>query len=653
MGVRVYELAKEFSLSSKDLVKTLKGMHIPVKGHMSALDDETAEIVRHELLSENKKVEKQKEAKRKSKLKKLMVDFPLTVKNLSVKLQISTTELIKKLMKMKVMATVNTNLEEEVVNKVGMDYGFKIEQQPSEEEVLLAGHKEPENDSGNLVHRSPVVTFMGHVDHGKTSLLDVIRRSNVTVKESGGITQHIGAYEVQFKKGTITFLDTPGHEAFTAMRARGANITDIVILVVAADDGLMPQTIEAINHAKAAGVPIVVAINKIDLPGADPDNVKRQLAEKELTSEDWGGNTITVPVSAKDGTGIDKLLEMIILESELLELKANPEKPARGVIIESKLSKGSGPTVTVLVQNGTLRVGDLFVCGVTFGKVRAMIDDFGKRVQEAGPSVPVEVSGLSQVPQVGDGFFVVEDEKKARELSLQKNEVSRQQNLMPSQRMSLEQLFEKAQEGEVKELKVVIKADVQGSLEALGSSLEKLGTADIVVKIIHSQVGSINESDVMLAIASDAVIIGFHVSIENNAKEEADLKSVDVRLYKIIYEAINDVRLSMEGLLEPKIKETFIGRVKVLQIFKVSKVGKIAGGVVVKGKFMRSADLVRLYREDQCLYEGKLESLKRYKDDVKEVSEGVECGIALNNFTNILPEDIVECFHVEKIARKL
>ncbi|MFH2138814.1 MAG: translation initiation factor IF-2 [Candidatus Omnitrophota bacterium] len=653
MSVRVYELAKEIGVSSKELVKILKGMHVEVKGHMSALDDDTTEIVRHELLGKKEEVKKEKAEKKKQEMKKVLVSFPLTVKDLSVKLQISATEIIKKLMKNKVMANINTRLDQDTVQAIALEYDVLLEEKPTKEEELLSQHKESDADDDELMPRSPVVTLMGHVDHGKTSLLDVIRRSNLTLRESGGITQHIGAYKVKLKNGTITFLDTPGHEAFTAMRARGAQVTDIVILVVAADDGLMPQTIEAINHAKAAGVPIVVAINKIDLPGANIDKVKRGLAEHDLTSEDWGGKTITVAVSAKVGTGIDNLLESILLEAEILELKANPNKPARGIIIESKLSKGSGPTVTILVQNGTLKIGDVFVCGQTCGKVRAMIDDLGERVTEAGPAIPVEIFGLDYVPQVGDVFYVVEDERRAREITLQKKDEQRQQKLMPSQRVSLDQLFEQAQEGKLKELKIIIKADVQGSLEALGSSLEKLGTNDIVVKIIHSQVGSINESDVMLAVASDAVIIGFHVTIESKAKEEADNKSVDVRLYRIIYEAINDVRMSMEGLLEPKIKEIFIGRAKVQQIFKITKVGKIAGCMVVKGKFMRSAQLVRLYRDEQCLFEGKLESLKRYKDDVKEVGEGLECGISLENFASILPEDIIECFHVEKIVRRL
>ncbi len=659
MGIRVYELAKELGLSSKELLLKLKELHVAVKGHMSALDDDTTEIMRHELSAQTSVKKKETHVKIKKEepkvvtpaLKVIKGKIPITVKELSVKLQMSAAEVIKKLMSLKILAALNHNLDEETINKIAPEFGFVFEKELTAEEKLLEKHMF-KIESGT-VPRPVVVTFMGHVDHGKTSLLDSIRKSNVAQKESGGITQHIGAYEVTLEKGKITFLDTPGHEAFTAMRARGANITDIVIIVVAADDGVMPQTIEAINHAKAAKAPIVVAINKVDLPGADVDKVKRQLSELDLTSEDWGGKTITVEVSAKKGTGIDHLLEMIILEAELLELKASPHALAKGVIIESKISSGSGPTATILVQNGTLRVYDVFVCGNTYGKVRAMTNDRGERILEAGPSVPVEISGLVQVPQVADVFYVVEDEKKARELSNQKVENLREQNLIPLQRMSLDQLYQKAKEGQVKELNLIIKADVQGSLEAVTNSLQELSTKDITVKVIHSQVGNINESDVMLAEASNAVIIGFHVGVDVKAKEEADKTNIDIRLYRIIYDAINDLRLSLEGLLEPTIKETFIGRAKVLQIFKISNVGKIAGCIVVKGKFIRTIDKVKLFRNEECIFEGKLDSLKHYKDDVKEVGEGLECGIGLVNFTNAQTDDIIECYRVEKVARKL
>ncbi len=662
MGVRVYELAKELGISSKEMVLKLKQLHIDVKGHMSVIDEDTAELVRHELKpSHPKKVKAPKEEVKKSSKKEkqavkpetkpIIGKVPMTVKELSAKMQINPAELIKKLMSLKIMATVNQSLEKDVLEFICLEFGFNFVKELNAEEKLLVKHTH--SDDKAIHPRPAVVTLMGHVDHGKTSVLDVIRKSNITNKESGGITQHIGAYEVMLEKGSITFLDTPGHQAFTAMRARGANITDIVIIVVAADDGLMPQTHEAINHAKAAQVPIIVAVNKMDVKGADIDNVKRQLAEIGLTPEDWGGKTMAIPVSAKEATGIEHLLEMIILEAEMLELKANDEGLARGAIIESKLSKGSGPTATILVQNGTLRIGDIFVCGNTFGKVRSMISDAGKRVDRAGPSVPVEISGLSQVPQVGDEFFVVEDERKAKEICMNKHEALRRERLKPAQIATLEQIFDEAQNGKIKELCLIIKADVRGSLEALSSSLEDLSTDDIRVRIIHSQVGNINESDVMLAIASKAIILGFHVGVESKASETAEKKGVDIRLYRIIYEAINEVRLSMEGLLDPTIRETFIGRAKVLQIFKVSKVGKIAGSTVVKGKFVRAADLIRVYRGEQCVYEGKLDSLKRYKDDVKEVGEGLECGIGIDRFSSIESDDIVECYRIEKIARKL
>ncbi|RKY34986.1 MAG: translation initiation factor IF-2 [Candidatus Omnitrophota bacterium] len=646
MGVRVYKLAKEFGLNSKDLIESLSKLHIQVKGHMSSIDDETAQILRYELKTQKKPLKKAEEVQ----LKELLVRMPITVRDLSVQLHISVNVLLKKILGMNVIANINKILEDSVAVKVSKEFGYNLKNKPTEEEILLSQHKL--NDQQNKVLRPPVVTFMGHVDHGKTSLLDIIRKSNITVKESGGITQHIGAYNVELKGKMITFLDTPGHEAFTAMRARGANITDIVVLVVAADDGIMPQTVEAINHAKAAGVPIVVAINKIDLPHTDVDNVKRQLAKLGLNSEDWGGNTITVPVSAKNGLGIKHLLEMILLEAELLELKANPNGPALGVVIENKLSKGSGPTPTILVQNGTLHIGDFFVCGLTYGKVRALLNDWGGRVKSAGPSMPIEVFGVSQLPQIGDEFFVVQDEKKAKELSLQKNKIFREQQLMPDQKMNLGQLLQKTEEG-AQELVIILKADVHGSLEAIMDSLTSLSTEEIKLNIIHSQVGPINESDVMLALASNAVIIGFHVGIETKAKEKTEQKKIEVRIYKIIYELINDVRMSMEGMLKPILKEIFIGRGKVLQVFNLSKKNKIAGCVVEKGKFIRTAELVRLFRGDDCLYEGRIDSLRRHKDNVKEIGEGSECGLSLDSFAKIEPDDRIECYHIETISRKL
>jgi len=652
MGIRVHELAKELGITSKELVQELLKLKVTVKGHMSSLDNDTAELIRHELkpAAVSAAVASRPEPAPAAAANKMRLKAPITVKELAGKLNLSVLELITLLMKSKVMASINQSLDMQIVQQVGAQLGYEIEPELTAEEKLLSKHGD--EHSQNLVHRPPVVTFMGHVDHGKTSLLDVIRKTNVVAKESGGITQHIGAYVVKTPRGQITFFDTPGHEAFTQMRARGVTATDIVILVVAADDGIMPQTIEAIHHAQAGNVPIVVAINKMDVPGANLDRVKRQLSEHNLMCEDWGGKVIAVPVSAKKETGIDQLLEMILLESELLELKADPDMPARGVVIESKLSPGRGPTAAVLIQNGTLRIGDVVVCGLTNGRIRGMQNDLGQRQTEAGPSIPVEISGLDNVPQVGDTFYVVEDERQAREVCAAKSDALRLERLVPAQRMSLEHLFEQAKEGKVKELNIILKADVQGSLEALAGSLQKLATKDIQVKVIHSQVGTINESDVMLATASDAVIIGFHVTIDGAAREAADLRAIDIRLYRIIYEAINDVRMSMEGLLEPRLKETLIGRAKVLQVFKISNFGKIAGCEVVKGKMLRSG-VVRLFRNDERLYEGRFESLKRFKDDVKDVSEGMECGIALDKFSEYEPEDIIECYHIEKIARKL
>ncbi|MFH1778404.1 MAG: translation initiation factor IF-2 [Candidatus Omnitrophota bacterium] len=586
----------------------------------------------------------------KVELKKLSVRLPITVKDLATKLNVKPNDIIMRLMKQKTMATINQALDEETANLIARDFGFQLERPPTPEEEILKSYEVV--DKAKLVLRAPVVTLMGHVDHGKTSLLDVIRKSRQTEKEAGGITQHIGAYEVNVGKGHVTFLDTPGHEAFTAMRARGAQATDIVVLVVAADDGVMPQTIEAIDHARAASVPIVVALNKIDKSEADPDKVKKQLMQVGLVSEDWGGKTITVGVSAKTGQGIDELLEMILLEAELLELKADPTRPAKGVVIEGKLSKGSGPIATVLVQAGTLKVGDIVIAGLQFGNIRAMINDLGHRVTEALPSKPVEILGLDGVPQAGDVFFVVQDEKLAKDIVARRQQEAKAKKLQPIKRITLEDLSQQVKEGKVKELKLIVKADVQGSLEALTQSLNGLETKDIKLDIIHSGVGSVNESDVMLVAASNAIIIGFHVELTPEADEKAKLEKVDVRLYRIIYEAISDIRSAVEGLLEPHVEEVFVGRVEVRQVFKVSKAGTIAGSYVLKGKAIRGANC-RLMRDKTKVYEGKMSSLKRFKDDVKEVAEGFECGVGLENFSDINVGDIVEIYEIRKTARKL
>jgi len=581
----------------------------------------------------------------------LEVEIPISVKQLSVKLGVKPSDIIMYLMKKGILATINQNLEEDVVNEIGANHGFIIKKAKTLEEELIT-MDDDSSKKGKLIPRSPVVTFMGHVDHGKTSLLDYIRNTKIVAKEKGGITQHIGAYKVDLDKGSVTFLDTPGHEAFTAMRARGASATDIVVLVVAADDGVMPQTKEAIDHARAANVPIVVAINKSDLPHINLDKVKNQLNEQGLIPEDWGGKTIMVPVSAKTGVGIDNLLEMLLLEAEMLELKAKPSIRARGVVIEAKLSPGRGVVSTLLVKNGTLRIGDTILSGMYYGRIKAMIGDRGNRMNEAPPSMPVEVLGLQGVPEAGDEFFVVKDEKKAKTLSMLKLQEKKHRDLQKGQRISLEHLYEQIQKGGIKELKIILKADVQGSVEALQRSLENLSTDEVKLRTVHVGVGNISESDVMLAIVANAIIIGFHVRIDPKADEVAKKEDIDVRRYDVIYEAINDVKAAMEGLLEPIIKATVVGKAKVQQTFKVTKVGNAAGCMVVKGTISRP-NKVRLLRQGKEIYTGKIRSLKRFKDDARDVTEGMECGIALEGHNDVKPGDIIESIVFEKIARRL
>jgi translation initiation factor IF-2 len=498
-----------------------------------------------------------------------------------------------------------------------------------------------------------VVTIMGHVDHGKTSLLDAIRETKVAEGEAGGITQHIGAYTVTVHGKQVTFLDTPGHEAFTAMRARGAKVTDIVILVVAADDGVMPQTVEAIHHAKAAGVPLIVAMNKIDKPTANPDRVRNALSEHGLISEAWGGDTIMVEVSAKQKTGLDQLLEMILLQAEVLELKADPHQLAKGTVVEAKLERGRGPVATVLVQSGTLHVGDVFVVGAFSGKVRALINHTGSKVQQAGPSVPVEVIGLPGVPSAGDVFQAVKDERIAREIAEDRAHKQRAAELAGAGKVSLDDLFAKIQEGSVKELSLVIKADVQGSSEALATAIEKLPTEAVKIRVIHNGVGGITESDVLLAAASNAIIIGFNIRPEPKASDLAEKEHVDVRLYTIIYNALNDIKAAMEGLLEPTLKERVLGRAEVRQVFTVSKAGTIAGSYVIDGTITRASAGVRVIRDNVVVYQGRLGSLRRFKDDVREVQQGYECGIAVENFSDIKSGDVIEAYAIDKIAAKL
>ena len=584
----------------------------------------------------------------------LELELPIALKDLASRIGVKSNELIMKLMAKNVFATINQNLGEEIVNDLLKGYGIEFRAPKKVDSEMKIEHREMEEkqDLKNIVTRPPVVTFMGHVDHGKTSLLDFIRKTRVADKEKGGITQHIGAYEVKLPHGSVTFLDTPGHEAFTAMRARGASATDVVVLVVAADDGVMPQTKEAVDHARAAGVPIVVALNKCDLPTANVDKVKGQLSQIGLSPEDWGGKTVTVSVSAKTGEGVDKLLELLLLESDLLELKANPSLKARGVIIEGKLSSGQGPVATVLVKNGTLHNGDMVLSGSNYGRVKAMLDHKGERVKEAPPSKPVSILGLSGVPMAGEEFFVVKDEKKARTLSLLKQDEERAHRLRSSKRVTLEDFYKKMKEGAVKELAILLKGDVQGSIEAIQQSLTDLNTKDVKIAIVHADVGNINESDIMLAMVSNAVVMGFNVKVDEGASSLAAKEDIEIKIYGIIYEAIQDVIAAMEGLLEPYQKEVFVGRATVKQVFKVTKAGTIAGCQVMRGKITRHG-LTKLIRNKEVVYEGKIGGLKRFKDDVREVAEGVECGIGLERHNDIKEGDLIEQYQIEKVARRL
>ena len=589
-------------------------------------------------------------ASEEDEIRTMEIPETLTVKELAEKIGKSGAEIVKCLMKKGIMAAINQTVDFDTAVSVGEEYNVIFEPEV-EKDIFEEAFKQEEEDESVLEPRPPVVVVMGHVDHGKTSLLDAIRHSHVTSREAGGITQHIGAYTVEINGSPITFLDTPGHEAFTAMRLRGAMITDIAVLVVAADDGVMPQTIEAINHAKAAGVEVIVAINKIDKPSANPDRVKQELVEYGLVAEDWGGETICVPVSAQTKEGIDTLLEMIILTAEMKELKANPNKPARGAIIEAQLDKGRGPVATVLVQEGTLNVGDPIVAGAAYGKIRAMMDDKGRRVKKAGPSKPVEILGLSEVPAAGETFYVAANEKQARQLAESVIAKSRKDMLKDTpQKVSLDDLFNQIQSGNVKELNIVVKADVQGSVEAVKQSLEKLSNDEVRIRIIHGGVGAITESDVMLATASNAIIIGFNVRPEPSAKAFADEEKVDVRLYRVIYNAIEDITAAMKGMLDPVYEEKVIGHAEVRQLFKASGVGVIAGSYVLDGKFQRNAQ-ARILRDNIVVYEGEIESLKRFKDDVKEVNTGYECGLVFKKFNDIKEGDIVEAFIMVEVPR--
>ena len=576
----------------------------------------------------------------------------LSVAELAKKLHREPSEIIKKLFMLGVMATINQELDKDAIELICADYGVEVEEEVRIDITDLETHFETteEVDEALLEERPPVVTIMGHVDHGKTTLLDSIRNTKVTAGEAGGITQHIGAYQVEVDGKKISFLDTPGHAAFTTMRARGAKVTDLAIIVVAADDGVMPQTVEAINHAKAAEVPIIVAVNKMDKPSANPDRVMQELTEHSLVPEAWGGDTIFVPISALKGEGIDELLEMILLTAEVAELKANPKRAALGTVIEAQLDKGRGSVATLLVQDGTLRVGDPIVVGHAYGRVRAMVNDIGRRVKEAGPSTPVEITGLNDVPQAGDRFVVFEDEKTARQVGESRAMTAIQAQRSEKQRVTLDNLFEQMSQGEVKELNLIVKADVQGTVEAMAASLMKIDVEGVNVKIIHTGAGAITESDISLAAASNAIVIGFNVRPDVNAKRAAEAEGVDIRLHRIIYKVIEEIEAAMKGMLDPEYEEKIIGQAEVRQTIKVSKVGTIAGSYVTEGKMQRDAG-VRIIREGIVVFEGELESLKRFKDDAKEVAKGYECGITIKNYNDVKEGDIIEAFVMEEIKR--
>ena len=685
--VRVYEYAKEIGKQSKDIIKVLRESEIEVSNHMSMLTEEglakldsifkakkeepkAEKVASNQNQSDTKKHKKKKNKKEKNKKSNkqqpaiieapteetisedtILVRDGMTVGELSEVLSVNSTELIKKLfMELKIMANINQSLTLEQIELIAMDYGKEIQEEVEINKEDLDLYFEVEDEEKNLKERAPIVTIMGHVDHGKTTLLDTIRNTRVTAGEAGGITQHIGAYQVRTKDKKITFLDTPGHAAFTTMRARGAKITDVTILVVAADDGVMPQTIEAINHAKAADVPIIVAVNKMDKPQANPDRVMNELVEYGLISEEWGGDTIFVPISALKGEGIDELLENILLVTEMQELKANPNRLALGTVIEAKLDKGRGAVATLLVQNGTLNVGDPLVVGNTYGRVRAMINDRSKNIQTAKPSTPVEITGLQDVPNAGDRFVVFGDEKTARQIGEKRQQQYIETTRQANSAVSLDTLFEQMKQGEMKDLNIIIKADVQGSVEALAMSLAKIDVEGVNVRIIHTGVGAINESDITLAVASSAVVIGFNVRPDNNAKQMAATEQVDIRLHSIIYKVIEEIEAAMTGLLDPEFVEKVIGLAEVRQVYKVSKIGTIAGAYVTEGKVSRDGK-VRVIRDSVVIYEGEIDTLRRFKDDVKEVQSGYECGMTVENFNDIKEGDVFEVYIMEEVKK--
>ncbi|WP_398573902.1 translation initiation factor IF-2 [Staphylococcus equorum] len=699
---RIYEYAKDLKLKSRDIIDELQKMDVEVTSHMQTLEDNQIHA-----LDKIYKPEKAKEAEKKQqktaqnkqqssnnkgnqnnknnqnnkgnqnnksnnnkpnnkknnkKSKQIKQEEPkeiperityqegITVGELAEKLNVESSGIVKKLFLLGIMANINQSLDEETLELIVDDYGVEAEKEIVIDEEDLSIYFDDETEDEDAVERPAVVTIMGHVDHGKTTLLDSIRHTKVTAGEAGGITQHIGAYQIENDGKKITFLDTPGHAAFTTMRARGAQVTDITILVVAADDGVMPQTIEAINHAKEANVPTIVAVNKIDKPTSNPDRVMQELTEYGLVPEDWGGDTIFVPLSALSGDGIDDLIEMIVLTSEVQELKANPSKKAVGTVIEAELDKSRGPSASLLVQNGTLNVGDSLVVGNTYGRIRAMVNDLGQRIKTAGPSTPVEITGIHDVPKAGDRFVVFKDEKQARRIGESRHEANVIQQRHESKSVSLDNLFEQMKQGEMKDLNVIIKGDVQGSVEALAASLMKIDVEGVNVRIIHTAVGAINESDVTLANASNGIIIGFNVRPDTGAKRAAETESVDMRLHRVIYSVIEEIEFAMKGMLDPEFEEQIIGQAEVRQTFKVSKVGTIAGSYVIDGKITRNAG-VRVIRDNIVQFEGELDTLKRFKDDAKEVAKGYECGITVEKYNDLKEGDIIEAFEMVEIKR--
>ena len=654
-GVPVSKLARQYKLTSKELITILRDQGLHVKNERSTLDPDTVALVESELEvglnNESTPADAIEDVADISSntTDDLQITEGTTVADLAASLGLQPSSLIMRLMKLRVMANINQRLDYNTLVMLGEHLNFGVIKERTLEENLLT---DPPDLPDSLQPRAPVVTIMGHVDHGKTSLLDSIRQSNVSESEAGNITQHIGAYHVTLETGSVVFLDTPGHAAFTAMRARGAQVTDIVVLIVAADDGVMPQTVEAISHAKAAKVPIVVAINKVDVPGARPDYIRQQLAEHDLVPEEWGGQTICVETSATEGTGIDTLLEMLLLEAALLELKANPNKSARGVVIEAQVDKERGAIATVLVQSGTLRVGDSFVSGRYSGKVRAMIDDHGKRMKEVGPSRPVEVLGFTGVPEAGDRFYAVDSDRDARTISESRQDRYRTEKLSANSHVSLENLFRQIQEGEIKELNVVLKGDVQGSVQAVASSLLDLSTEEVKINIIHQAVGGITETDILLASASDAIVVGFNVHPTTEAVQAKEAEGIDVRTYNVIYNLISYIRSAMEGLLDPEVREVVIGRAEVRELFRVPRLGLVAGSYVNWGRISYNQPL-RVLRDNRLIHEGKVNSLRRFKDNVNEVQANYECGIGIETFDDLKVGDVLECYVHEQVARSL